>query len=74
MTDLPTKKGKPSKKLSAFLCNMSHSLNSLKGVYIEDYIGDYSSIRAIKGDIRSFGYSSYEAQYTSKAYVASRSQ
>ena len=37
---------------------MSYSLNSLKGGYIRDYIGDY--YRDIKGDTRSLDYRSYE--------------
>ena len=36
---------------------MSHSLNSLKGVYMGKYIGDY--YRVIKGETRSLDYSSY---------------
>ena len=38
---------------------MSHSLNSLKGVYIGDYIG--ATIGDVKGDTRSLDSSSYEA-------------
>ena len=38
--------------------HMSYSLNSLKGGYIGDYIGDY--YRVIKGDTRSLDYSSYD--------------
>ena len=34
---------------------MSHSLNSLKGGYIGDYLGEYH--RGIKGDTRSLDYS-----------------
>ena len=37
---------------------MSHSLNSLKGGYIRDYIGDYYGV--IKGDTRSLDSGSYE--------------
>ena len=33
-------------------CHVSHSLNSLKGGYIGDYIG--TTIGVIKGDTRSF--------------------
>ena len=33
---------------------MSRSLNSLKGAYIGDYIGEH--YRVIKGDIRSLDY------------------
>ena len=36
---------------------MSHSLNSLRGGYTGDYIGDY--YRVIKGDTRSLDYSTY---------------
>ena len=36
---------------------MNHSLNSLNGGYIRDYIGD--TIRVIKGDTRSLDYGSY---------------
>ena len=32
--NIPTEKGYP-------YCNMSYSLNSLKGGYIGDYLGDY---------------------------------
>ena len=35
---------------------MSYSLNSLKGLYIWDYIGDQG---VIKGDTRSSDYSTY---------------
>ena len=34
---------------------MSHSLMSLKGAYIRDYIGGY--YRVVKGDTRSLDYS-----------------
>ena len=37
---------------------MSCSLNSLKGGYVGDYIGDYY-IGVIKGDARSLDYGSY---------------
>ena len=37
---------------------MSYGLNSLKGAYIRDYMGDY--YRAYQGDTRSLDYSSYE--------------
>ena len=40
---------------------MSYSLNSLKGGYIGDYIGDY--YRVIKGGTRSLEYSSYGTKY-----------
>ena len=36
---------------------MSYSLNSLKGVYMGDYIGDY--YRGTKGDTRSLDNGSY---------------
>ena len=36
---------------------MSYSLNSLKGCYIGDYIGNY--YRGYKGDARSLDYGSY---------------
>ena len=44
--------------------NMSHchSLNSLKGGYIGDYIG--SIIGVLKGDTRSLDYSSHVAAYS----------
>ena len=41
--------------------HMSHSLNSLKGGYIGDYIGSY--YRVIKGDTRNLDYSSYMVGY-----------
>ena len=37
--------------------HMSHSLNSFKGGYIGDSIGDY--YRVISGDTRSLDYSTY---------------
>ena len=42
---------------------MSYSLNSLKGDYIGEYIGDYY-IGVIKGDTRSLDYSSYGLGYS----------
>ena len=38
---------------------MSYSLNSLKGVSIEDFSGDGPTIRAITGDTRSSDESTY---------------
>ena len=40
---------------------MSYSLNSLKGGYIGDCIGDY--YRGIKGDTRSLDYSSSDVRF-----------
>ena len=38
-------------RVCRYVRHVSHSLNSLKGGYTRDYIGDY--YRAIKGDTRS---------------------
>ena len=46
-----------SEALRAMETHMSHSLNSLKGGYIRDYIG--TTIGVIKGDTRSLDYSSH---------------
>ena len=40
---------------------MSHRLNSFKGGYIGGFMGDYC--RVMKGDTRSFDYSSYEVGF-----------
>ena len=40
---------------------MSQNLNSLKGGYVRDYMGDYDGV--IKEDTRSSGYSSYIAGF-----------
>ena len=42
--------------------HVSYSLNSLKGVYIGDYIG--TTIGVIKGDTRSLDYSSCRDRYS----------
>ena len=41
---------------------MTHSLNSLKGIYIGDYIKG-TTIGDSKGDTRSLDYSSYEPMW-----------
>ena len=53
---------------------MNHCLNSLKGGYIGDSIGDYyrGTIGVIKGDARSLDKSSYAALVPSVPYLPQR--
>ena len=46
---------------------MSYGLNSLKGGYIGEYIGDYN-IGGIEGDTRSLDYGSYECEKAACGY------
>ena len=49
------------------ISHMNHSLNSFKGGYIRDHIGD--SLGVIRGDTRSLDYSSYMKDTRPKATV-----